>query len=79
MILVNDFMGISEDSFFNSQLFLYVIQLGAILAIPAIGGLALYNTKFISDSKDEFLIVFIHFSVNLTSFAPIIIKIWLIF
>ena len=33
MILVNDFMGITEDSFFNSQLFLYVIQLGAILAV----------------------------------------------
>ncbi len=36
MILVNDFMGISEDSFFNSQLFLYVIQLGAILAVATL-------------------------------------------
>lgn len=36
MILVNDFMGIKEDSFFNSQLFLYVIQLGAILAVATL-------------------------------------------
>ena len=36
MILVNEFMGITEDSFFNSQLFLYVIQLGAILAVATL-------------------------------------------
>ncbi|MBR5478752.1 MAG: undecaprenyl-diphosphate phosphatase [Clostridia bacterium] len=33
MILANEFMGITDTSFFNSQIFLYVIQLGAILAI----------------------------------------------
>ncbi len=33
MILANEFMGITEKSFFSSQIFLYVIQLGAILAI----------------------------------------------
>ena len=33
MILANEFMGIDEKSFFSSQIFLYVIQLGAILAI----------------------------------------------
>ena len=36
MILVNEFMGIGADSFFNSQIFLYVIQLGAILAIATL-------------------------------------------
>lgn len=36
MILVNDFMGIGETDFFNSQIFLYVIQLGAILAIATL-------------------------------------------
>ena len=36
MILVNDFMGITEDSFFNSQMFLYVVQLGAILAVATL-------------------------------------------
>ncbi len=36
MILANEFMGITEDSFFNSQIFLYVIQLGAILAIATL-------------------------------------------
>jgi len=36
MILVNEFMGIKEDSFFASQIFLYVIQLGAILAIATL-------------------------------------------
>jgi len=36
MILVNDFMGITEDSFFGSQMFLYVIQLGAILAVATL-------------------------------------------
>lgn len=35
MILVNDLMGTGEG-FFNSQLYLYVIQLGAILAIATI-------------------------------------------
>ena len=36
MILLNDFMGIDETHFFNSQMFLYVIQLGAILAIATL-------------------------------------------
>ena len=36
MILVNDFMGISSKDFFSSQIFLYVIQLGAILAIATL-------------------------------------------
>lgn len=36
MILFNELMGIDENSFFNSQLFLYVIQLGAILAIATL-------------------------------------------
>ncbi len=36
MILANDFMGITKESFFESQIFLYVIQLGAILAIATI-------------------------------------------
>lgn len=36
MILVNEFMGINEQSFFSSQIFLYVIQLGAILAIATL-------------------------------------------
>lgn len=36
MILANDFMGITEKSFFESQIFLYVIQLGAILAIATL-------------------------------------------
>lgn len=35
MILVNDIMGTGEG-FFNSQLYLYVIQLGAILAIATL-------------------------------------------
>ena len=35
MILVNEFMGTSDD-FFGSQIFLYVIQLGAILAIATL-------------------------------------------
>lgn len=35
MILVNKFMG-TDSGFFDSQLFLYVIQLGAILAIATI-------------------------------------------
>ncbi len=34
MILVNEFMG--EDGFFNTDVFLYVIQLGAILAIATL-------------------------------------------
>lgn len=33
MILTNGFMKIDENDFFNSQIYLYVIQLGAILAI----------------------------------------------
>lgn len=36
MILVNEFMGIGEKDFFSSQIFLYVIQLGAILAIATL-------------------------------------------
>ena len=36
MILVNEFMGIGEKDFFSSQIFLYVIQLGAILAIASL-------------------------------------------
>lgn len=36
LILVNDFMGITEESFFNSPLFIYVIQLGAILAVATL-------------------------------------------
>lgn len=36
MILVNEFMGIGDTDFFGSQLFLYVIQLGAILAIATL-------------------------------------------
>jgi len=36
MILVNEFMGIDDASFFSSQIFLYVIQLGAILAIATL-------------------------------------------
>lgn len=36
MILVNEFMGIDEGEFFSSQIFLYVIQLGAILAIATL-------------------------------------------
>lgn len=35
MILVNEFLG-TDTGFFNSQLFLYVIQLGAILAIATL-------------------------------------------
>lgn len=36
MILVNEFMGIQKGDFFDSQIFLYVIQLGAILAIATL-------------------------------------------
>lgn len=36
MILVNEFMGIHEGEFLSSQIFLYVIQLGAILAIATL-------------------------------------------
>ena len=36
MILVNEFMGIEKGDFFDSQIFLYVIQLGAILAIATL-------------------------------------------
>ena len=36
MILVNEFMSIDTESFFSSQIFLYVIQLGAILAIATL-------------------------------------------
>lgn len=33
LILFNEFLGIGDYSFFSSQIFLYVIQLGAILAV----------------------------------------------
>ncbi len=33
MILFNELIGIDDSSFFNSQIFLYIIQLGAILAV----------------------------------------------
>ncbi len=36
MILVNEFMGIREGDFLAEQIFLYVIQLGAILAIATL-------------------------------------------
>ena len=36
MILVNEFMGIKAGDFFETQIFLYVIQLGAILAIATL-------------------------------------------
>ena len=36
MILLNEFMGIDKGEFFDSQIFLYVIQLGAILAIATL-------------------------------------------
>lgn len=36
MILLNEFMGIGTEDFFNSQIYLYVIQLGAILAIATL-------------------------------------------
>lgn len=36
MILVNEFMSIDEGEFLSSQIFLYVIQLGAILAIATL-------------------------------------------
>ena len=36
MILLNEFLGIDDTHFFNSQIFLYVIQLGAILAIATL-------------------------------------------
>lgn len=52
MILVNDFMGITEDSFFNSQIFLYVIQLGAILAVATLFFRKL-NPFSPSKTKDE--------------------------
>lgn len=36
MILANEFMGIKAGDFFETQIFLYVIQLGAILAIATL-------------------------------------------
>lgn len=36
MILVNEFMHTTEESFFASDLYLYVIQLGAILAVVTV-------------------------------------------
>ena len=36
MILLNNFMGIEKGDFFDSQIYLYVIQLGAILAIATL-------------------------------------------
>lgn len=52
MILFNDFMGIGEESFFNSQIYLYVIQLGAILAIATLYFKKL-NPFALSKSKQE--------------------------
>lgn len=52
MILVNEFMGINDESFFSSQLFLYVIQLGAILAIATLYFKKL-NPFALSKTKEE--------------------------
>lgn len=52
MILLNEFMGIGADSFFNSQIYLYVIQLGAILAIATLYFKKL-NPFALSKSKQE--------------------------
>ena len=52
MILVNKFMGIGEKDFFSSQIFLYVIQLGAILAIATLYFKKL-NPFALSKSKEE--------------------------
>lgn len=51
MILVNEFMG-TDKGFFGSQLFLYVIQLGAILAIATLYFKKL-NPFSPSKTKDE--------------------------
>jgi len=52
MILVNKFMGIGEKDFFSSQIFLYVIQLGAILAIATLYFKKL-NPFALSKTKEE--------------------------
>ncbi|MBR2404065.1 MAG: undecaprenyl-diphosphate phosphatase [Clostridia bacterium] len=55
MILINEFMGIKKGDFFDSQIFLYVIQLGAILAIAIIYFNKLYPfapSKTIQQKKD---------------------------
>lgn len=52
MILLNDFMGIGKDHFLNSQMFLYVIQLGAILAIATLYFKKL-NPFALSKTKEE--------------------------
>lgn len=51
LILVNRFLG-TDEGFFNSQIFLYVIQLGAILAIATIYFRKL-NPFALSKSKEE--------------------------
>lgn len=51
LILVNEFLG-TGTGFFNSQIFLYVIQLGAILAIATIYFKKL-NPFALSKSKEE--------------------------
>ncbi len=51
LILVNEFLGI-DKGFFNSQIFLYVIQLGAILAIATIYFKKL-NPFALSKTKEE--------------------------
>ncbi|MBQ6894363.1 MAG: undecaprenyl-diphosphate phosphatase [Clostridia bacterium] len=52
MILVNKFMGIGDGDFFSSQIFLYVIQLGAILAIATLYFKKL-NPFALSKTKEE--------------------------
>ena len=52
MILTNGFMNIGENDFFNSQIYLYVIQLGAILAIVTLYFRKL-NPFALSKSKQE--------------------------
>jgi undecaprenyl-diphosphatase len=52
MILVNKFMGIGDSDFFSSQIFLYVIQLGAILAIATLYFKKL-NPFALSKTKEE--------------------------
>ncbi|MBQ3118388.1 MAG: undecaprenyl-diphosphate phosphatase [Clostridia bacterium] len=51
LILVNRFLG-TDEGFFNSQIFLYVIQLGAILAIATIYFKKL-NPFALSKTKEE--------------------------
>lgn len=54
MILVNEFLG-TGDGFFGSQLFLYVIQLGAILAIATLyfHKLNPFSPKKTADEKSD--------------------------